>query len=123
MWKPLFSLPPLISRLTGSAARARGTGTAARSVNAMRIAFFIVPWALDPEDPYHETTLSRRRCGATPGALDRLKVDRAAVGEPLEGEDLLDRLRAHRRIGGQRHHRPLAPAFGADCGGDDVDSL
>src|SRR5215203_1737063 len=52
-----------------------------------------------------------------------LEIDRAALGEALEAEDLLDRLGADGRIGGERHHGPLPPALGADGGGDDIDAL
>src|SRR6478672_10488012 len=51
------------------------------------------------------------------------QVDGAADGETFESEDLLDRLRPHRSVGGEGHHGLVPALLGADRGGDDVDPL
>src|ERR671918_1448165 len=53
----------------------------------------------------------------------RLQVDRAPDEEAVHLEDALDRLRRHRRVGRQRHHRPVLGRLGANGRGDDVHAL
>src|SRR5215510_14043309 len=52
-----------------------------------------------------------------------LEIDRTTDRESVELEDLGDRLDAHVRVCGQRHHGALAVLLGADRGGDDVHAL
>src|SRR5690242_21176808 len=113
----LFSAPPARTSVTGpGSACAAVAVSAAIAINAVRSAFFIDPSAQRVwSGPFHRNNRFRQtlrplgnlRPRKTTAYGAALEIDRAADRETLEVEDLLDRLGADRRVGGQRHHRQL----------------